>query len=136
MMELQEKLIWGQFVPLAMGCVYYVFSTVSEAHGGKRWPLLGVMFALVLLQVIYIIVVAATSSKEPRDERNRLIEFKGYKVGYLTLMVIFCLWLGAYVLDIQGIGRVTIPLLVAVWFGAEAVRTGTQLAFYRASARS
>ncbi|MEI9978339.1 MAG: hypothetical protein WDN23_04945 [Edaphobacter sp.] len=101
--------------------------------------LFGSIVVLVVLQIAYLIVVsivvAAVSKPEKRDERDRLIEYKAYKVSYLALMVLasFWLWMLAVAQPFSHTTELfTSPwLIVAVWFGVEALRTGTQLVFYR-----
>ena len=133
-MDLQEKLIWGQFLPIATGCLFGALYVVREHRGSKPLPLVGSMALIVLMQVVYFIVVAATSRKEPRDERTRLIEFKGYKVAYLMTLVAVFLWIGA-LMGGKAPEAETTTFLVILVFGVEAVRTGTQLALYRLRVR-
>ncbi len=136
-MEYQEKLVWGQFLPILLGCGYYFIDAARQAHGAKPWPLLSVALAIVIVQVIYLVVVAAITRPEPADERTRLIELKSYKIGYLLVMVIFALWVGACLLEPAWLHMLeTSPVLVVfAWFGAEAVRTGAQLVMYRSEVR-
>jgi hypothetical protein len=136
-MDYQERLIWGQFLPIASGCGYYAIDCFREGHGAKPWPLLSVMLALLVVQIAYLIVVAALSRPEPRDERTRLIEYKAYKVGYLLVMVLFFIWVASNVVKIPGLPHILLEPVIAVfaWFGVEAIRTGAQLVMYRASVR-
>jgi len=98
----------------------------------RPWALLGNVVLLVVLQIVYFILVAAFSKKEERDERDRLIEYKAYKVSYLTLMTLGGLWVWALVSGMFTVAQLTSPgLVIAVWFGVEALRTGTQLVLHR-----
>jgi len=128
-MSYQERLILGQFLPLLLGGAYYV----GVMRGSDRpWALLGNVVLLVVLQIVYFILVAAFSKKEERDERDRLIEYKAYKVSYLTLMTLGGLWVWALVSGMFTVAQLTSPgLVIAVWFGVEALRTGTQLVLHR-----
>ena len=137
-MDYQERLIWGQFLPIAVACGYSAIDAVRRANGAKAWPVVPVMVALAVIILVYAIVVAALTPTEPRDERTRLIEYKGYKVAYLVVMTALVLLGIAYVLGPSYLSRALAQpgLMVSVWFGAEAVRTGTQLALYRASVRA
>ncbi len=131
-MDYYEKLIWGQFLPLVLGCAYFVF---AAGHGG--WPLIPAVFLFVLLQAIYFILLAALSRKEPRDERMRVIELKSFKVGYLFVMALVCFWVGGTALHAINVpARMAVAVWLAVWYGIESVRTGTQVALYRASVRA
>jgi hypothetical protein len=130
-MSYQEKLICGQFVPLVIGVVYYFL--VLRVRGGP-WSLLGTIIALVVLQVVYLILVAIFSKKEDRDERDRLIEYKAYKVSYLTLMVVAFCWVAALEVPLYSLQALTsTPVIVGVWVGIEIVRTGTLLVLHRTS---
>lgn len=133
----QELLIWGQFLPIGAGCGFYTADAVNQAHGAKPWHLAPVMLCIIALQVIYLIAVAALRKAEPEDERGRLIALKAYKVAYLTVMVLFALWVGASVLGMPAAHLFTSgPIVVTfVWFAVEALRTGIQLGLYRQSVR-
>jgi len=136
-MDLEEKVSWGAFVPWVLGCGYYLTALLRWDEGGSHWPLGRVLIGMLLLQVVYMIVVASVSRKEPRDERTRLIEYKGYKVAYLTVMTVFSGWLLWWYLP-QNLKESPkeLPALLAVWLGVEAIRMGTQLVLYRASVRA
>jgi hypothetical protein len=130
-MSYQEKLICGQFVPLVIAVVYYF--SVLRVRGGS-WSLLGTIIALVVLQVVYLILVAIFSKKEDRDERDRLIEYKAYKVSYLTLMVVAFCWVAALEVPLYSLqALISTPVIVGVWVGIEIVRTGTLLLLHRTS---
>jgi hypothetical protein len=125
-MGYREKLIWGQFLPLLGGCAYYLWAWRSS-H--TPLSLFGSILLLIILQIVYAIVVGICWKAEKIDERDRLIEYKAYKVSYLAVMVVATLWL-----CMAAVARpLSSPwLIVAVWFGVEAIRTGTQLVLYRA----
>ena len=124
-MSYREKLTWGQFVPLALGCVYYLRSW-RGSH--TLLSLFGSILVLIILQIVYAILVGIFSKPEKSDERDRLIEYKAYKVSYLALMTLAPLWL--WMLAVAApfsykVDQLTSPwLIVAVWFGVEALRTG------------
>ena len=132
-MDYQEKLVWGQFLPIAVACLIYAADAARQMRGGAAWPVMGVMLIIVAVQVLYLIVVAALSHPEPRDERTRLIEYKGFKAGYFTMMAMAFFWVWASMARAAWLNRVLGEplLLVLLVFGAEAVRTGTQIALYR-----
>jgi hypothetical protein len=131
-MSYREKLTWGQFVPLALGCVYYLRSW-RGSH--TLLSLFGSILVLIILQIVYAILVGILSKPEKSDERDRLIEYKAYKVSYLALMTLAPLWL--WMLAVAApfsykVSQLTSPwLIVAVWFGVEALRTGIQLVLHR-----
>jgi len=108
----------------------YLFGVLRG--GVSLWTMLGSIILMIVLQIVYAIVVAMFSKKEDRDERDRLIEYKAYKVSYLTLMVLGGLWVWGLMSHMFTVGQLTSPgLILAVWFGVEALRTGTQLVLHR-----
>ena len=128
-MSYQEKLICGQFLPLVVGCAYF-FGVLRV--GASPWSILGNIILVVVLQIVYLIVVAIFSKVEKSDERDRLIEYKAYKVSYLSLMALGGVWVWALVAQWFTVGQLTSPMLIIlVWFAVEALRTGTQLLLYR-----
>ena len=138
-MDYQEKLVWGQFVPISGGLLYLALYVAHLSHGVKPWPLVSVLLTFVLLQVVYLIVLSALSKPEPEDERTRLVALKSFKLGYIAVMLVLYLWIQTYLLQPSWFHvLVAHPLLspILLWFGVEAVRTGTQVALYRASVRA
>ena len=130
-MSYQEKMIFGQFLPPLVGCAYF-FGILRV--GVRPWSLLGNVILVIVLQIVYMIVVAIFSKIEGPDERDRLIEYKAYKVSYLSLMVLGGIWVWALVAQWFTVGQLTSPtLIIMVWFGVEALRTGTQLVLHRMS---
>lgn len=136
-MDLEEKLTWGAFLPWVLGCGYYVMALLRWDEGGSHWPVGRVLVGMLLLQMVYGIVMASVSRKEPRDERTRLIEYKGYKVAYLAVETVFSGWLlWSYLPQHWNEPHKELPMLLAAWLGVEAIRAGTQLVLYRASVRA
>jgi hypothetical protein len=130
-MSYQEKVICGQFLPVLLGCAYF-FGILRV--GARPWSVMGNIILIVVLQIVYLIVVAIFSKVEKRDERDRLIEYKAYKVSYLSLMVLGGVWVWALVAQWFTVAQLTSPtLIIMLWFGVEALRTGTQLVLYRMS---
>ncbi|WP_158941707.1 hypothetical protein [Granulicella sp. S190] len=128
-MSYQEKLILGQFLPIVIGCAYY-FGWVRVSD--KPWSVVGNILLIVVLQIVYLIAVAIFSKVEKSDERDQLIEYKAFKVSYLTLMAVGGLWVWALMSEMYTVKQLTSPgLIIAVWFGIEALRTGTQLVLHR-----
>jgi hypothetical protein len=128
----QEKLVWGQFLPMVVLFGYYFFRV---ARGGAAEGLVGVLVGIAVLQVVFSILVAALAKKEPRDERDRLIEYKAFKAAYLSAICVgfFALWLvfsGGQAL----VGRGTmVTCALAILIGVEMVRMGTMLVLHRMS---
>ena len=54
----------------------------------------GMIIAIIVLQVILQSVIAALTRNRITDERDRLIELRGYRAGYLTLASLMVIGLG------------------------------------------
>jgi hypothetical protein len=100
----------------------------------------GVIIAIIVLQIILQSVIAASTRNRMTDERDRLIELRGYRAGYLTLaslMVIGLglLWFHATVGHLQLDSRMIGLHFLNVFFGmlvvADITKTATQIVSYR-----
>ena len=54
----------------------------------------GMIIAIIVLQIILQSVIAALTRNRITDERDRLIELRGYRAGYLTIASLMVLGLG------------------------------------------
>jgi hypothetical protein len=54
----------------------------------------GMIFAIIVLQVILQSIIAAITRRRMTDERDRLIQLKGYRAGYVTLATLMVVGLG------------------------------------------
>jgi hypothetical protein len=93
-----------------------------------------------VLQVILQSVIAVLTRNRVTDERDRLIELRGYRAGYLTLaslMVIGLgmLWFHATVGHLRLDNRMVGLHFLSVFFGmlviADITKTATQIVTYR-----
>jgi hypothetical protein len=100
----------------------------------------GMIIAIILLQVILQLVIAAFTRNRVTDERDRLIELRGYRAGYLvlaSLMVIglAMLWFHAAMGHLQLESRMIGLHFLSVFFGmlviADITKTATQIMTYR-----
>jgi hypothetical protein len=100
----------------------------------------GMIIAIIVLQIILQSVIAASTRNRVTDERDRLIELRGYRAGYLTLaslMVIGLglLWFHATVGHLQLESRMIGLHFLNVFFGmlvlADITKTATQIVSYR-----
>ena len=100
----------------------------------------GLIIAIILLQIILQSIIAALTRNRVTDERDRLIELRGYRAGYLTLaslMVIGLgmLWFHATLGHLQSDGRTVGLHFLSVFFGmlivADITKTGAQIVAYR-----
>jgi hypothetical protein len=100
----------------------------------------GMIIAIIVLQVILQSVIAVLTRNRVTDERDRLIELRGYRAGYLTiasLMVVGLglLWFHATVGHLRLDNRMVGLHFLSVFFGmlviADITKTATQIAAYR-----
>jgi EamA domain-containing membrane protein RarD len=100
----------------------------------------GMIVAIIVLQIILQLVIAAFSRNRTTDERDRLIELRGYRAGYLviaSLMVIGLgmLWFHAAVGHLRLENRMVGLHFLSVFFGmlviADITKTATQIVAYR-----
>jgi hypothetical protein len=97
--------------------------------------LVGTLVCIAVIQVIFSILVAALAKREPRDERDRLIEYKAFKVAYLSAIcaAFFVMWMvfsgGQAEVDRQMVMTCALGVLV----GVEMIRMGTILVLHRMS---
>ena len=100
----------------------------------------GMIVAIIVLQMILQSVITALTRNRITDERDRLIELRGYRAGYLTiasLMVVGLgmLWFHATVGHLQLENRMVGLHFLSVFFGmliiADITKTATQIVSYR-----
>lgn len=100
----------------------------------------GMIIAIIVLQVLLQGLIAGVSRNRVTDERDRLIELRGYRAGYLTIATLMVVGLGllwvhaaAGRLPIES-GRIGLHFL-SVFFGmlviADIAKTATQIVSYR-----
>ena len=100
----------------------------------------GMIVAIIVLQIIVQSVIAALSRNRMTDERDRLIELRGYRAGYLTLVSLMVvglglLWFHAAVggleLDSRTIGLHFLSVFFGMLVVADLTKTATEIAAYR-----
>ena len=100
----------------------------------------GMIIAIIVLQIILQSVIAAVTRNRVTDERDRLIELRGYRAGYLalaSLMVIGLglLWVHSMAGDFHFESRMVGLHFLSVFFGmlviADITKTVTQIVAYR-----
>jgi hypothetical protein len=100
----------------------------------------GMIVAIIVLQIILQSVIAAFTRNRVTDERDRLIELRGYRAGYLALASLMVLGLGMLWFHAT-VGH--LPMnngmmglhFLSVFFGmlvlADITKTATQIVAYR-----
>ena len=54
----------------------------------------GMIVAIIVLQIVAQLVIAVVTRNRVTDERDRLIELRGYRAGYITFASLMVLGLG------------------------------------------
>ncbi len=116
----------------------YFFTDLHEQNSVNK--IAGMIISIIVLQIILQSVIAAVTRNRVTDERDRLIELRGYRAGYLvlaSLMVIGLglLWLHTMVGHLPLDGRTMGLHFVSVFFGmlvlADITKTAAQIVAYR-----
>jgi Predicted membrane protein (DUF2178) len=100
----------------------------------------GMIVAIIVLQIILQSVIAAFTRNRVTDERDRLIELRGYRAGYLTLASLMVLGLGMLWFHVA-VGHLPLDSrmvglhFLSVFFGmlvlADITKTAAQIVAYR-----
>src|ERR1700749_3432911 len=81
------------YTALAVELAMYI--TVLVLHGqGTVDQVTGMIGGIIALQLILQLVLAAVTRNRITDERDHLIELRGYRAGYLTLACLMVVGLG------------------------------------------
>jgi hypothetical protein len=95
---------------------------------------------IIVLQIILQSIIAAFTRNRVTDERDRLIELRGYRAGYLTIVSLMVLglgllWFHAAFGDLRLDSRMVGLHFLSVFFGilviADITKTATQIVAYR-----
>jgi hypothetical protein len=119
-------------------CVYGPYFFLHQHNSVNK--VAGMIIAIIVLQTILQAIIAAFTRNRITDERDRLIELRGYRAGYLTiasLMVVGLgmLWFHATVGHLPLDNRMMGLHFLSVFFGmlvvADITKTATQIVAYR-----
>ncbi len=99
----------------------------------------GMIVGIIVLQIILQSAIAALTPNRITDERDRLIELRGYRAGYLALTSLMVIGLGMLWFHAAGHFRLDSRLMglhfLSVFFGmlvvADITKTFTQIVAYR-----
>jgi len=99
----------------------------------------GVIIAIIVLQIILQSVISAFTRNRVTDERDRLIELRGYRAGYLVLTSLMVIGLGTLwfytAIGLLRLDSRMLGLFLSVFFGmlviADITKTATQIVAYR-----
>lgn len=129
-MGYREKSIWGTLITTLGFCGWIVWHS-RQNHTMKS--IIGAVLSVIIIQIFVAIFVAVSSRREPVDERDRIIEYKSFRVAYYVLAVFGFTWLAwEHVIGMAGVAGVPMAALFLAILGvAEIVRLSVQLFFYR-----
>jgi len=100
----------------------------------------GMIVAIIVLQVILQSIIAAFTRNRLTDERDKLIELRGYRAGYITIATLMVfglgmLWVHATFYDMHMDARAMGLHFLSVFFSmlilSDIVKTATQIIVYR-----
>lgn len=129
----EEKSLWVLLLGL-LGVYGYYFSMVLPTDAVNVMPQHKVLFAmavayLVASQVVGHILIAIVDPRDETDERDRLIELKGTRVGSWVLAAGVFITL---VVAVQTEGNFLFThVLLGSWVLSQLVEIGSQLYLYR-----
>jgi hypothetical protein len=149
-MSFQEKSVWGSLIALA-GCSIYYFarvlgmyregSTVDPSGAGALG--ISLLVALIVIEIVYHSVLAATAGSTESDERDRWIETRASRNAYVALGIgafgVAVHLFGASYFESPRYADFVTPFAVAniVLFAiasAEVVKYISQIVYYRTGA--
>ena len=87
----------------------------------------GMIVGIIVLQIILQAVIAALTRNRVTDERDRLIELRGYRAGYLALAS----FMGQLKTDSRMLGLHFLSVFFGMLVLADITKTVTQILAYR-----
>ena len=101
----------------------------------------GMIFSIIVLQIVLQSIIAVSTRNRLTDERDRLIELRGYRAGYLTIASLMVLGLGMlwvhtafldfHIENHRSMGIHFLNVFFAMLVIAEITKTVTQIVAYR-----
>ena len=147
-LSFQEKSILGSLI-ITIGLFGFYFIEVFQAVTAENssamvslpFVLVGVVIAVVAVEVVYHVLIALVSKPEDEDERDKLIEAKATRISYFVLAVGCLMAVGHSMISVFFEDSVTTrvvanPILTAnlvilAFILAEVVGFAMQLYYYR-----
>lgn len=134
----QEKSLYGSLA--AELIVYLPYFFLHRQNSVNK--VAGMIFAIIVLQIILQSIIAAVTRHRMKDERDRSIQLRGYRAGYLTLASLMVvglgmLWFHSALGQVRMDGRMIGLHFLSVFFGmlviSDVMKTVIQLVAYRRS---
>jgi hypothetical protein len=117
-------------------CVYGLYFFLHQQNSVNN--VMGMILAIIVLQIVLQTVIAIFTRNRITDERDRLIELRGYRVGYFTLATLMVVGLGALwvhatagELPINKMGLHFLSVFFSMLVLSDIAKTATQLVAYR-----
>src|ERR1035438_10022874 len=84
----REKSLYASLATelLVYGPYFFLHQQISVSR------VAGMIIAIIVLQIILQSIIAALTRNRITDERDRLIELRGYRAGYLTIASLMVVW--------------------------------------------
>ncbi len=90
----QERSLYGSLaVELVVYLPYFFWHFHVHQQNSVSW-IAGMIFSIIVLQIILQSIIAAVTRHRMTDERDKLIQLRGYRAGYLTLASLMVVGLG------------------------------------------
>ena len=121
-----ELVVYGPYFPLH--------------HQNSVNKVAGMIIAIIVLQVILQSVIAALTRNRVTDERDRFIQLRGYRAGYVTITSLMVLGLGIlwsyatvgqHSLNSRMLGLHLLSVFFGVLVVSDITKTATQIVAYR-----
>ncbi len=131
----ERSLVASLLVEIVVYGPYFFFHQENSLN-----KVVGMIVSIIVLQIILQSVIAALTRNRITDERDRIIELRGYRAGYLVLASLMVLglgmlWFHATVGHFQLDSRMVGLHFLSVFFGmlvvADITKTATQIVTYR-----
>jgi hypothetical protein len=132
----REKSLYASLV--AELAVYGPYFFLHRQNSVNR--VAGMILAIIVLQIILQSIIAAFTRNRITDERDRLIELRGYRVGYFTLASLMILglgmlWfhaaLGHFPIEGRWVGLHFLNVFFGMLVISDIAKTTTQIVTYR-----
>jgi hypothetical protein len=132
----REKSLYASLIAeLVVYVPYFAFH-----HQNAVNKVVGMIVAIIVLQIVLQSIITAFTRNRVTDERDRLIELRGYRAGYLTLASLMVLGLGMlwvhatmgdFPIEDRRIGLHFLSVFFGMLVISDITKTATQVVAYR-----
>ena len=134
----REKSLYASLAAELFAYGPYFFLVIHHPNSVNK--VAGMIISIIVLQIILQSIIAALTHNRVTDERDRLIELRGYRAGYLTLASLMVVGLGLFwlhtirgdiLIDNRRLGLHFLSVFFSMLVIADITKTATQIATYR-----